>query len=688
MLDSRPRVLRSVQVMLAACLLASVATASAAPRITRLTPPSERFSSGAATPMISRFLPGQRFDLQATIQPDEGRSITSIRFRIDGRELTAPVARYTDGLVKGLAPQSVVATVRAHSVHQAGIHELRVEVTDSQGESSVAHGNFEVVALTPGALKARNIIIMVGDGMGIAHRTAARIMSRGITQGKARGQLAMDTFPVTGMVMTASLDSIVTDSSPGMSNYVTGNKAANNQEGVFPDDTVDPFDNPRVEYLSEYLRRTRGTDLGIVTTADVFDATPAAMAVHTANRGAGTGIADQFFDDRALTGLHVLMGGGRKWFLPNVGQGEARSTPSNGSSRSTSNDYRLPPDLVAGWGAAPGRLDPERNLIGEVVASGWRYAATRSELSGLVPGQPLLGLFALTNMNVALDKINGRRAIARGEPAGVTADFGVPAEGLNFTDQPMLDEMTTAALTALEKSRKGFLLMVEGASIDKQAHNMDSERWILDTIEFDRAVAVAQRYAARHPDTLVIVTADHETGGANIIGASRLGHAALVERARAAADARAAGLPGTDAAAAGGLRNGVVGTYERAGFPQYTMAADGYPETTDVDRRLLIGYAANADRSEDWITNPVPLRDPLQPFAGVPPLSNYPASAMERDARAGVRLSGQVEDAVAVHTGSDVPLSATGRGASLFSGVMDNTDVFFRIMQAVSGVPR
>jgi alkaline phosphatase len=118
-------------------------------------------------------------------------------------------------------------------------------------------------------------------------------MQFGVAQGKVKGKLAMDTFPVTVSIMTPSLNSIVTDSTPGTQNYVTGNKSNNNQEGVFPDDTTDKFDNPRVEYLAEYLARTQGKKLGIVTTADVFDATPAAMAVHTQDRGAGTGIVDQ-----------------------------------------------------------------------------------------------------------------------------------------------------------------------------------------------------------------------------------------------------------------------------------------------------------------------------------------------------------------------------------------------------------
>ncbi|HEX6811155.1 MAG TPA: hypothetical protein VF384_06005 [Planctomycetota bacterium] len=98
----------------------------------------------------------------------------------------------------------------------------------------------------------------------------------------------------------------------------------------------------------------------------------------------------------------------------------------------------------------------------------------------------------------------------------------------------------------------GFVLMVEGASIDKQAHNMDTERWILDTI--------------------VIGTADHECAGVNIIGASRV------------TDADLAGRAGMGLGAAQ-LRNGVVGTYEAAGFPRYTMHADGYPVSTNVDRR-------------------------------------------------------------------------------------------------------
>ena len=181
------------------------------------------------------------------------------------------------------------------------MHQLTVTATQSDGQTVTATGNFEIVPLVPGAQKVKNIIILLGDGMGAAQRTAARIVAGGYAQGKVITPLAMDTFPVTGMVKTASLNSVVTDSAPGMTAYVSGNKNNNNEEGVFPDDTTDTFDNPRIEYLSEYLHRTQGKALGLVTTADVFDATPAGNAVHTSSRGAGTGIVDQYLDDRGLS---------------------------------------------------------------------------------------------------------------------------------------------------------------------------------------------------------------------------------------------------------------------------------------------------------------------------------------------------------------------------------------------------
>ena len=664
-----------------AALLAA-APAATALSISRLTPPSQLFATGGATggPVIARFVPDQRFDLQATVRPDAGTTITSVEFAVDGETVVnGSVNLQTTGLVAGLPAGTTVASVRAYSNSRPGRHLLTVTARQSDGKTVSAKGNFEVVDILPGGRRARNVIIMLGDGMGASHRTAARIMLNGYSQGKANARLAMDTFPNTAMVMTASLDSIVTDSAPGMQNYVTGNKSANNQEGVWPDDTVDAFDNPRIEYLAEYLHRKQGTTLGLVTTADVFDATPAANAVHTANRGAGAGIVDQYLDDSSKTGLIVLMGGGRKWFLPNptscngaasgCGDGGAAAL-FNGSARTNGADYVLPGDVVSGWGVSPGKLDPSRNLITDFQAAGWSYVPDASSLSSVGAPKKLLGLFSLSNMNIALDKVNGRR----GNPA-VVNDYGFP-------NQPMLDEMTAKALQVLDaNSPRGFVLMVEGASIDKQAHQMDSSRWLLDTIEFDRSVKLAKDYAASHPDTIVIVTADHECAGAVIIGASKK------------TDADLQTTLGTQPATAA-LRDAVVGTYQDAKFPKYTIAADGYPTTTDVDYRLLIGYGANGDRNENYRTRPRPTNDSQQPGNGVPPLSGYPRNNLADLSVGGSRpiqqanglfITGQVPGDQAVHTGGDIPLSAFGLGSHMFGGTIDNTDVFFKIVQDTVG---
>ncbi|MBB3197253.1 alkaline phosphatase [Roseateles terrae] len=647
--------------ILASALLAATA-APAAPTVTRLTPPSELFASGQPEPVIARFLPGQRFDLQATVKPDAGQRITAARFFIDGKPVTGNVALRdcASGCVKGLAAETAIATVRAVSLDKPGRHELRIEATQADGQTATARGNFDVVpfaaAMGP---KVKNVIILLGDGMGAAQRTAARIVKGGYAQGKVVTPLAMDSFPATALVKTASLNSVVTDSSPGMTSYVSGNKNNNNEEGVFPDDTLDAFDNPRIEYLSEYLHRTEGKALGIVTTADVFDATPAGNAVHTSNRGAGTGIVDQFFDDRERTGLTVLLGGGRKWFLP-------AGTP--GSERAESNDYAFSStdahtaDIVRRWGVAPGAKDKDRDLIKDFQSAGYRYAPTRTELMAADGADKLLGLFSFSNMNVALDKIDGRRGAKKGLSGTVVDDYGFP-------DQPMLDEMARAALNTLKKQPKGFVLMIEGASIDKQAHNMDTERWMLDTIEFDRAVQVAQDFARENGDTLVIVTADHECSGAALIGGSMLTDKALQEAIQKKGAAH--------------LRDKVVGVYEKAGFPRYRLAADGYPEATDIDYRLLVGYGANADRYEDWRTNNTPLRDSQQPMAKTEPLKWYPPAPLERDDALGDFLvTGQVPGESAVHTATDIPLSAFGPGALAFTGVIDNTDVFFKLAQA------
>jgi alkaline phosphatase len=523
--------------------------------------------------------------------------------------------------------------------------------------------------------RARNVVFLLGDGMGAAHRTAARILSRGVADGKAIAPLAMDRMPVTGQVMTFSLNSVITDSAPGMASYSTGAKNNNNQEGVFPDNTPAAFDNPRVEYIGELLRRVRGDgfNVGIVTTSDVTDATPAANAVHTASRSASLEIASRFLAERATNGVSVLMGGGLANFRPEE-QG--------------------------------GRRTDGRDLVAEFRGAGYATAFTASDLRELGAGPPppaLLGLFHPGHLSVAFDKVGAGRyseELARPELA-------------RLRDQPMLDDMTRAALRSLAAhSPKGFYLMVEGASVDKQAHAVDAERTVWDTIEFDNAVAVALDFAAstnsdadQDNDTLVIVTADHECGGLAIIGVGNERYAPQ-QLGRAVRDYAA------------------VFRFEAEQLldfiPNYRADARGYPIDPDPSRKLLLGWAAAPDRFENWISNrrvTAPAIDPIvvsaegtsraaianpardsaeqgtdnrtasgQAIPGflVPGTIENGAQAC-RDADACPGDTSSVAHTIAGHTGTDVPLSAAGPGMVQFTGTYDNTAVFIRMLRATTG---
>jgi alkaline phosphatase len=667
----RPAILiaRSLGLVMSSLVIPGVATA--APTNVTISPPH-----GA------RFLKGQRFDLRVE---GKGTGPFSATLAIDGH----PVS-FSSGTQSSLATDGITApgfggfNRRGFSDDDQGDHVITATFTDSTGTVS-ATSQYRVVNPWGGRRPVKNVVIMVGDGMGVAHRTAARIVRYGVTAGDPDGFLAMDQFPSLGLVTTHSLNSIITDSAPGMSGYVTGNHQNNNQEGVFPANVTDPFFAPRVEYLSEYFHRTHGKALGLVTTADVEDATPAANAVHTLNRGAGTGIVDQYLDESDGagtgdfgTGLRVLMGGGRRWFLP-AGQ--------FGSSRAAATDYAsLPADLLAGWSlpaSAAGVQDPARNLLADFQAAGFRYVedatgleAARNARGSGAPTR-LLGLFGYGNMNASLDRLAKRRGTPLpGSTGFVVDDYHAP-------NQPMLDEMTDTALKVLNRHRKGFVLMVEGALIDKQAHAMDAERSIDDTIEFDKAVAVVRAFAERDGETLVLVLADHECSGFSLIGALTGGLTALQ------------GLPADTAVldpATQPARQRVVGVYDAASFPRYRILPDGYPEAMDIDGKLLVGFGANGDRYENWTTAPTPIVDSLLSTEIRTELSGkgYGAEPIDRLAKTnGYFIRGQaIGRTQAVHTATDIPVSAFAatRGVHRqFVGVQKNTDVFFKIASALLG---
>ena len=639
-------------------------------------------------PQAARFFVGQKFDLRVE---GKGTGPFSATIKIDGVLQTFTSGTQNSTLTDGItSPGFGGFNLRAYSNNQPGVHTIAATFTDASGTVNVT-SKFKIINLagvTEGrehfddhdeGNRVRNIIIMLGDGMGVAHRTAARLVKYGVTAGEPNGFLAMDQFPGTGMITTHSLNSIITDSAPGMSSYTTGSHAKNGQEGVYPANMTDPFFFPRVEYLAEYLHRTLGKSLGLVTTADVEDATPAANAVHTGDRNRGTGICDQYLDESDAvnsgnfgTGLAVLMGGGRRWFLP---------ANQFGSSRSAATDYAaLPPDLVAAWhlpASAVGGADPSRNLLQDFQNAGFKYVNTATGLNSVGTPQKLLGLFGYGNMNVALDKLAKRRnTLLPGTTSFAVDDYHAP-------DQPMLDEMTDVALRVLDRNRDGFVLMVEGAHIDKQSHLMDADRVIDETIEFDNAVAAARRFADRAGDTLIIVVSDHECAGFSLIGALTGG----IDNLRNLAADNTTLDPSVQP-----QRQKVVDVYDAAGFPKYTIAADGYPQTFDINGKILIGFGANADRYEGWLTKPLPVRDSLLPTDIKAELTTkgYPAVPIERsENQFGYYIRGQaVGRDQAVHTASDTPISAYSSGSrsyELFFGIQQNTDVFFKLINLAVG---
>jgi alkaline phosphatase len=332
---------------------------------------------------------------------------------------------------------------------------VTVEVGDGERSRSLVWTIYDT-----GPRKARNVILFVGDGMSPAHRTAARLLSKGISEGRSLGKLAIDDMPQMALVATAGTDSIITDSANSASAYATGHKTASAAMGVYADRTASPFDDPRVETIASLAKRRLGLGIGIVTNTEVQDATPAAMIAHTRRRGTYDEIVAQYFAARP----DVLMGGGAANFLP---QG------APGSRRKDDIDY-----------------------IARFREVGYPIATTAGELNAMAAKsdtRQLLGLFTTGNMDGALD-----RRFLKGGGVG------------KFPEQPDLTEQVQAALNVLSRNDAGFFLMVESGMIDKYAHLLDMERAVYDTIMLDNAVRQARNWAqARGDDTLILVVADH-----------------------------------------------------------------------------------------------------------------------------------------------------------------------------------
>ena len=396
-------------------------------------------------------LGGARFDFKVEFAGLADPSKISIT--LNGKDYAQVFGKAGTFVEREAGKDQSALLLRDVSLGDAGVYNIRA--TDGAETRELRWNVYDT-----GPRKAKNVILFIGDGMSPAHRVAARLLAKGIAEGKALGKLAIDDMPHMALVATAGSDSIITDSANSASAYATGHKSAVNAMGVYADRTPDPLDDPRVETVTSLAQRRQDMAIGIVTNTEIEDATPAAMVAHTRRRTEYDRIVEQYFAAKP----DVLMGGGRANFLPKS---------ENGSRRRDESDF-----------------------VAQFRAAGYSVALTGPEMVSAAkdPGTTkLLGLFTLGNMDGALD-----RKFLKGGTVG------------KFPEQPDLTEQVGAALEVLSRNPSGFFLMVESGMIDKYTHLLDMERAVYDTIMLDNAVRLARDWAAAHgDDTLILVIADH-----------------------------------------------------------------------------------------------------------------------------------------------------------------------------------
>jgi len=278
----------------------------------------------------------------------------------------------------------------------------------------------------------KNIILLIGDGMGPEHVKAA-----GMYQHGSSGTLYFEAFPYKGQVTTYSADSSVTDSAAAATAIATHTKVNNGVVSVKL-----PGDGSELYTLLEYFR-DRGKRTGLVTSDTMTGATPAGFGAHNTSRMDTTNIAYDYLNQ---TRPNVLFGGG--------GNGMSVLTAGN-----------------AGY---------------TVISSRNGLTALNTETESMVSGQ-----FGNGTLPYEYDG--------------------------SFATLPHLSEITATALQVLDNDPDGFFLMVEGAKIDHASHENNLQRDIFEVLEFDYTVQVVTAWAKAHSDTLVLVTADHETGGLAVL---------------------------------------------------------------------------------------------------------------------------------------------------------------------------
>lgn len=473
------------------------------------------------------------------------------------------------------------------------------------GYAATATGGPATAAAQGG--QSKNIILLIGDGMGVSHITAARARFYG-----ADGKLNLERLPALGSVRTYAVERKAAIGDPTVPEYVTDSASAGTAwaSGVKTYNAAIGKDAAAntVPTIMEQAKAA-GLRTGNVTTSEVTDATPAVMMSHANLRGCqgpdfsaaacepgDVPIAEQIASNNTAD---VIFGGGLSRFEP---EDEARMRANGYTVLGSFGDAALPAQTPAS-----------------------QRVATRGDLEGLTGAEPkVIGLFNRGNLTVEAFKRANPRAPQAGEPS--------------------LPEMTTAAIDLLDAGRKGpgFFLQVEGALIDKRSHANDAAQTLEEMKAFDDAVAAAVRFAEKDRNTLVIVTADHECAGFNVVGKGSF------------VNAEATTPPG----------NVDSGNTANRGTPSRPTAG-----TLDPARST----------------------GPVNGAGAINPANFAPATFRTKDDPAGV-VDGSPEASLWLqylsgnHTGANVNIYAYGKGSASFRGTFDNTDIYRKMVASLRGL--
>ncbi|MDP3493790.1 MAG: alkaline phosphatase [Hyphomonadaceae bacterium] len=471
-------------------------------------------------------------------------------------------------------------------------------VTPVQAQDSYyvkAHNAVAARAAERGAARAKNVILFVGDGMGISTITAARIYA-----GQMKGldgesyQLAMEKLPYSAFSKTYTHDSQVADSAPTAVAMTTGVKSYNGSLGVTQAVNLKDCATAKGNGTTSLweIAEHAGMATGIISTARITHATPAATYAETTERdwesdkdvsaaGKAAGcvdIASQMISWQGAhgNGFEVILGGGRTNFLPNT-----VADPEYAAQKGARQDGR---NLMDEWKAAA----PNRTAV--IDRAGFNAFNWSSD------GQ-IFGLFEPSHMQYELDRAKD----GKGEPS--------------------IAEMTKAAVTRLSRNQSGYVLMVEGGRVDHALHAGDAQRALADAVAMDEAIAAA--VAMTDPkDTMIIVTADHS-------------HTLILQ-----------GYPQRG--------NPILGLVKEG--DKLVMAADGKPYTT-LSFANGPGSVCKPQADGKWLCER-------------PDLTNVDTTAL------GFRQQSLIPMASETHGGEDVAIFAGGPGANLFSGSVEQNEIF------------